>query len=139
MTARLVTAVLVMVRSLSFSQQSNESDSSSHFGAHHFVDLDEQVSILKSVRPDYPESAIRDSVQGQVLVDVLVDTNGSVRNAAVCKKVRGDLDSAALDAVRQFKYSIPRVKGKPVSIGLQQCINFFLPNVLRLNKQNAKK
>lgn len=101
------------------------------FGAHEAVELDSAVAILHVVPPEYPATALADRLEGQVLVDVLVDTTGKVQDAAVCQSLRSDADSAALEAARAWRFSVPTVHGKPVTTGVHLCIRFVLPKQTR--------
>jgi len=55
--------------------------------------------LVKKVAPHYPEAARRAGIQGSVLVQAHIDTNGDVVNLRV---VSGDpaLAAAAIDAVK---------------------------------------
>src|ERR1700761_4296250 len=60
--------------------------------------------LISSVPPVYPTLARQQHIEGQVLVDALVDVNGRV---SAMKVVSGPvlLHQAAMDALRQWKYS----------------------------------
>jgi TonB family protein len=64
----------------------------------------------------YPPTAIRDSLEGRVVVDVTVSDRGVVLDCRVIKSVRADLDSAALAAVRPVRFSPAQYQGKPVAV-----------------------
>ncbi|HLP17186.1 MAG TPA: energy transducer TonB [Bacteroidota bacterium] len=67
-----------------------------------------------SPSPAYPESARRDSVQGTVYVEAVVDQSGRVQDAKIKTGVRRDLDDAALACMRQWTFRPAQEKGKPV-------------------------
>lgn len=80
------------------------------------------------IQPDYPVSARQKGIEGWVDVQFSVGSDGSVRNPVVVgAEPRTIFDSAALQAVRGWKYS-PKIKdGKPVErSGLRVRIRFNL-------------
>jgi TonB family protein len=59
----------------------------------------------KSIEPEYPPSALRRRIEGEVLVDVAIARSGSVQHAAVLHaEPAGVFDAAALRAVRRWRY-----------------------------------
>ncbi len=52
---------------------------------------------------------------GSVLLEVILDSSGSVCDARVVKPLEPQLDAAALAAVRQWKFSPAQKDGKPVA------------------------
>ncbi|MGA2261953.1 MAG: TonB family protein [Acidobacteriota bacterium] len=71
--------------------------------------------LIYRVEPVYPELAIRAQVEQVVVLEVLVDEQGNVANVRV---VRGHplLDQAAIDAVKQWRYSPTLLNGQAVRI-----------------------
>jgi TonB family protein len=81
--------------------------------------------LISSVPPAYPSLARAQHIEGQVLVDALVDVNGRVSSMKV---VSGPvlLHQAAMDALRQWKYQSAILDGKPVPMHLTVTIQFRL-------------
>lgn len=77
---------------------------------------------VKREAPNYPLRAVRDWLEGFVVVEVTVAPDGSVREARVVEaKPPGVFDDAALEAIRQWRFKPKIVDGKPAeSKGLQQ-------------------
>jgi TonB family protein len=62
------------------------------------------VPVRRS-EPDYPASARRRKLEGQVLVDIAIDPTGRVHNASVLEaEPAGVFDASALRAVRRWRY-----------------------------------
>jgi len=79
----------------------------------------------------YPKTALKDSVQGKVVIKFVVDTTGTVINTTVINSVRWDLDSVCLSAVERMpKWTAGRLDGEPVAV------YFNLPVVFRLSDFN---
>ncbi|MBV8514963.1 MAG: TonB family protein [Acidobacteria bacterium] len=81
--------------------------------------------LISSVAPVYPSLARAQHIQGQVLVDALVDVNGRVSSMKV---VSGPvlLHQAAMDALHQWKYQAAMLDGKPVPMHLTVTVQFRL-------------
>lgn len=81
---------------------------------------------------EYPESAIRDSIEGIVAIKFTVDTNGKIFNPVILKRVRADLDTLCFAMVSQMpKWSVALLKGKPIAV------NFYLPIKFRLTHTSS--
>jgi protein TonB len=80
---------------------------------------------LKDVRPEYPAIAREARVQGLVMIETLIDTQGRVSEAKV---VRGIplLDQSALDAVRQWVFTPTLLNGVPVEVIMTVTVTFNL-------------
>ncbi len=81
--------------------------------------------LLERVEPEYPEAARQQHIQGPVVLDVLVGTNGLVRDLTV---IRGNaqLAKAATDAVRQWRFNPHQLQGKAVEFETRVTVNFAL-------------
>lgn len=77
------------------------------------------------VLPEYPEAAKALGVRGIVLIELIIERDGSVGEAHVVRSIPG-LDEAALSAVRQWEYELTQVDGKPVRVRLAVPITFSM-------------
>jgi protein TonB len=80
---------------------------------------------VKHVNPVYPDVAARAMVQGNVVVELQVNTEGRVTDARVVKGIPL-LNEAALAAVRQWVYTPPLVDGVPVRLIMTVTVRFKL-------------
>jgi TonB family protein len=82
-------------------------------------------NLPKRVEPEYPEEAKQQHIQGPVVLNALVGTDGAVRDLKV---ISGDplLVKAATDAVRQWRFQPHRLKGLPVDFETRITVNFAL-------------
>lgn len=65
----------------------------------------------------YPESALKNKIQGKVIVQFIINNSGEVKNAKVIKGVSPELDQEALRVVNSFPVWIPGEQhGKKVSV-----------------------
>jgi len=79
--------------------------------------------LISSVAPKYPDIARRQNVQGDVVVDLLVDENGKVAEAKVVSGP-GLLREAALESLRQNKYNPATLDGKASSAHITVTVHF---------------
>jgi protein TonB len=77
------------------------------------------------VRPMYPEVARIARVQGTVILEAVLDTSGRVTQLKVIRSVPL-LDQAAVDAVRQWRYTPSIYAGRPVSVLMTITVRFTL-------------
>jgi protein TonB len=87
--------------------------------------LPEPPRKIIDVRPVYPEIARTARVEGTVILESVLDTSGNVTQLRVVRSVPL-LDQAALNAVRQWKYSPTLYGGRPVSVLMTITIRFTL-------------
>jgi protein TonB len=86
----------------------------------------QMARLIRSQPPVYPAAAKWAHVTGDVTVDALIDSTGTVKDT---KSLSGPilLRLAAMDAVRQWKYEPARLDGKPVPLHLTVIIKFRIP------------
>lgn len=72
-------------------------------------------NILHKVPPHYPEEAKQNHITGDVILDFTIDRNGNVTGLKI---ISGHplLASAAVDAVKQWKYKPFLLNGEPVDV-----------------------
>jgi TonB family protein len=85
-----------------------------------------RTRLIRRVEPEYPAEARTRQIQGSVILDVQIGSDGAVRNITV---VNGDpvLGEAAVAAVRQWRYQPSSVAGRPVEMQTRITIRFTLP------------
>ena len=77
----------------------------------------------------YPEQAIKDKIEGRVVVRFVVDQLGRVCDPTVVHGVRSDLDEEAIRVVRNMPLWLPgRIGGEPVNCYFLLPVNYrFTP------------
>ncbi len=85
----------------------------------------EQGLVITKVPPQYPPEAKDAHIQGVVLMNVIVDKEGTVSNIQL---ISGHplLAPAAIDAVKQWKYKPYLLNETPVEVETQVHVNFTL-------------
>jgi TonB family protein len=81
--------------------------------------------LVTKVPPQYPDDAKHARVQGQVVLQALIDKNGDVEKLTL---ISGHplLASAAIEAVKQWKYKPYLLNGQPVAVETQIVVSFQL-------------
>ncbi len=80
----------------------------------------------RHVDPAYPPIALQARVQGVVILEALVDTDGRVADARVLRSIPL-LDQAAVEAVRQWEYQPTLLNGQPVPVIMTATVQFTVP------------
>lgn len=76
---------------------------------------------------NYPETAIKDSIEGRVLLEFIVDTNGNVTDEKVIVGVRTDLDTHCLSMLKKMpKWEAGRIEEEAVAVKFLWPIKFIL-------------
>lgn len=96
-----------------------------HYPAHTEIPYSEDYVILYMVKPDYPREELDLGIEGEVTLEILVSSAGSVENAWVLS-ANGpqSFEAASLDAVRQFRFKPPIVNGIPTEMWIRFQIRF---------------
>ena len=79
----------------------------------------QEPTKIVDVAPVYPQAALDAGVKGIVILEAVINADGTVREARVLRSVP-ELDTAAVNAVRQWQYSAP---GRPLRMTLT--VNFM--------------
>jgi protein TonB len=79
----------------------------------------------RHVNPIYPKIAQAAKVSGVVILEATISKEGEVRDVKVLRSIPM-LDNAAIDAVRQWRYTPPLLNGVPVDVIMTVTVNFTL-------------
>jgi TonB family protein len=80
---------------------------------------------IHDVRPVYPPMAMDAGVTGVVIAEVGVDGTGAVATARILKSIPL-LDEAALDAIKEWRFTPTLLNGAPVPVIMTVTVNFTL-------------
>lgn len=78
---------------------------------------------IVNVPPVYPAVAIAARISGTVIIEAVIDVDGTVRDAKVLRSIPL-LDAAALAAVKQWRYSPTTLNGIPVAVVMTVSVRF---------------
>jgi TonB family protein len=82
--------------------------------------------LIHRVDPAYPAEALRQRLEGSVVVEARIGRDGSVDDA---RAIRGEdvLAQAAVEAVRRWRFTPYTIKGKPIEVLMRITLEFSLP------------
>jgi len=83
-------------------------------------------SVIFKVDPEYTEEARKIKYSGTVALFVIVDADGTVKNAWLDKSIGMGLDEKAMEAVQKWKFKPAMRMGKPVNSMATIEVNFRL-------------
>jgi protein TonB len=81
--------------------------------------------LIHRVDPEYPPIAVSAMIEGMVILEATVDSDGAVRDTRVLRS-HGVLDDAAVNAVREWRYEPLLLNGKPTPFVLTVTVSFSL-------------
>lgn len=83
-------------------------------------------SLVREVKPAYTEDARRRGIEGDVELEIVVRSDGSVGEVRLLRGLGAGLDQRAADAVRQWRFSPARRFGTPVDVMVEVAVEFRL-------------
>jgi TonB family protein len=82
--------------------------------------------VVKELPPLYTESAFNRGIEGRVVLKVIVRKDGSVGPIRVDQSLDHDLDDAAIEAVRTWRFDPATVGGEPINVLANVEIDFII-------------
>ncbi len=79
---------------------------------------------ITQVKPAYPRELMDAGVQGTVLLECVVDTDGTAKDVAVSRPLNPVLDAAAVDALKQWRFEPGRRKGEAAAVRIELEMTF---------------
>lgn len=98
-----------------------------------FVAVEQMPELIGSLKDlqdkiTYPDVARKAGIEGQVIIQFIVNEKGEVENPVVVRGIGGGCDQEALRVIKQAKFQPGRQRGKPVRV------QYSLPIIFRLKK-----
>jgi protein TonB len=84
---------------------------------------------IVNVDPVYPEKAKADRIEGMVILEAVIATDGTVKDLEVIRSAHPLLDAAAVEAVRQWEFTPTLLNGEPVELVMSVNVTFSLPRL----------
>lgn len=82
--------------------------------------------VLRDVKPSYVQDAMRDRIQGTVMMRGIVDATGKVQNVQVVTSLDPRLDERAVDAFSQWRFTPGTRNNQPVPVSIVVEMTFML-------------
>ncbi|CAA6815904.1 MAG: Protein TonB [uncultured Sulfurovum sp.] len=87
--------------------------------------VDVKPKVLSRSQMEYPVAAMKKRIKGYVIVNVLIDKQGSVETAQVLEAFpAGVFDAVALNGVRSWRFAPAKYKGQAVKVWAKQKVRF---------------
>lgn len=83
-------------------------------------------SIVEKVQPVYPEQCQQSGIEGRVIVECLITSQGQVVGATAVKAPSPELGDAAVAAVNQWKFQPAMRDGQPAEAVVRIPVEFRL-------------
>ncbi len=103
-----------------------------------FSEVDKKPKILKMIRPDYPELAKKNRIEGRVTVKITIDEKGVVEKAEILKSIP-ELDEVVLESAKKYTFEPAENDGKPVKISMILPISFALDELQKSGQKELLK
>ena len=72
--------------------------------------------LISQTRPQYPEALQKQGIEGAVILRAVIGTSGQILSLSPFNDADAALTKAAMDAVRQWKYTPTLLNGEPVEV-----------------------
>ena len=82
--------------------------------------------VVHSVEPEFSDDARRANYQGNVSVQLIVDSEGNPQNVRLVSHLGMGLDEKAIQAVKQYKFHPAMYQGHPVAVQIVIDVDFHL-------------
>jgi len=86
----------------------------------------EPPRLLKEVKADYTDEARRRSIQGDVVLEIVVRSNGTVGDVRVLQGLGAGALQPTEQAMRQWRFDPAKRKGVPVDVIVEVAVEFTL-------------
>ncbi|WP_415407072.1 energy transducer TonB [Sulfurovum sp. CS9] len=87
--------------------------------------VDTKPRVLSRSPMPYPAIAMKKRIKGYVVINLLIDTDGSIEAAKVLQSSPpGVFDATALSGIRSWRFSPGKYKGRPVKVWAKQKVRF---------------
>jgi len=86
----------------------------------------EAPRLLKEVKAIYTDEARRRGITGDVNLEIVVRSDGSVGDVRVLRGLDAGLDQRAIAAVREWRFAPARRQGVPVDVVVEVSVEFML-------------
>ncbi|HEX8892265.1 MAG TPA: energy transducer TonB [Terriglobales bacterium] len=104
---------------------------SSTFDRRQYMNAEDGVTFARALEvpdPGYPEKVRRRCIQGNVVLAIAINKNGQIDEVKIIQRLDPDLDQAAVDAVKRWRFAPAEKDGAAVPSQAQVEMSFRLPS-----------
>lgn len=95
-------------------------------GPDEFVAFDVPPNPISSALTQYPEMAKKAGIEGMVVLHMLIDRKGDVRDVKLIEGLGAGLDESAIESASKGKWAPATNKGNPVAVWVTFPVRFKL-------------
>jgi protein TonB len=88
--------------------------------------VDQKAILIHRVDPEYPADLRKQKVQGNVVLEGIVKTDGSITDLRVLNSPSDTLSKLSTDAMLQWRYKPALCRGRPVRVYVTNTFTFRL-------------
>ncbi len=101
-----------------------------------FIVVEQQPVLIGGIaglqsQVKYPKIAIEANIQGRVIVQMVIDKQGNVRDPFIVRGIGGGCDEEALRVIKSAKFKPAHQRGKPV------LVQYTLPILFKIRSDQA--
>ena len=82
--------------------------------------------LISEFRSPYPKEAKEKGIEGNVMLEILIDDTGSVRSAQIISGPGFGLNEAAYESIKKFKFRPAKIENNFVAVKIRYSIKFVL-------------
>ena len=86
----------------------------------------QEAEVVSRIQPIYPSSARSNLEQGRVIFYAVVETDGTLSHSTLIQRATPALESAAADAMRQWRYKPASCGSTPIRVETSISVDFWL-------------
>jgi TonB family protein len=86
----------------------------------------EPPRLLREVKADYTEEARRRGISGDVVMEIVIRSDGSIGDVKILQGLAGGLNDRATQSVRQWRFAPATRLGAPVDVIVEVAVEFKL-------------
>lgn len=88
--------------------------------------VSELPQVIQQAKINYPQTAREMGIEGRVVLNILIDEKGAVRQAEVVEGLLPELDEEALRAIQLYQFAPAKIDQQVVAVRIQFAIQFIL-------------
>jgi TonB family protein len=89
-------------------------------------DVSVQPVLIEEAKPKYTPDAMREGVEGSILLEGVVQTNGTVTDIRVVRALRPDLDAEAVKSFEKWRFKPGQNDARAVAVRISVAVAFSL-------------
>ena len=92
--------------------------------------------LLRFIKAPYPKKLVKKGIEGTVALDIFITKEGTVDSVVLIRGVHPQLDSLAVHAASEFKFTPATSNGNPEAVVLSYGYTFSIDQILDTLKQH---